>query len=98
MLPQHERTAPLNSIGTGPVHPQHPAATYAPISPFRRLLPFGIDEFFDVPLERTSHRRRPSKLFLQNKLALPARGDMLFDSAHLSLGEFLPGIPLQQFD
>jgi hypothetical protein len=48
-------------------HPRHPA------SPFRRLLPFGLDEFFDVPLERRSHRRRPTKLFLRPILSARAR-------------------------
>jgi hypothetical protein len=36
-----------------------------PISPFRRLLPFGLYEFFDVPPERRSHRRRPCEFFIQ---------------------------------
>jgi hypothetical protein len=30
--------------------------------------------------------------------AFGATGDVLFDSEHFGLGEFLQGIPLQQFD
>ena len=36
------------------------------VSPFRRLLPFGLDEFFDIPPKWRSHRRRrPSEFFVQ---------------------------------
>src|ERR1019366_9678906 len=100
--------APLyRSAHTGSTtRPQNPCTPTAspppprptPPSPFRRLLPLGIDEFFDVPFEWRSQRRRPTKLFLQTKPAFGATGDMLFDSEHFSLGEFLQGVPLQQFD
>jgi eukaryotic-like serine/threonine-protein kinase len=75
-----EVTDPKTNKDTPPPH--HPTL---PVSPFRRLLPFGLDEFFDVPLERRSHRRRPTNLFLQNKLALPARGNVLLDFLLLGL-------------
>ena len=100
--------APLyRSAHTGSTtRPQNPCTPTAspppprptPPSPFRRLLPLGIDEFFDVPFEWRSQRRRPTKLFLQTKPAFGATGDMLFDSEHFGLGEFLQGVPLQQFD
>src|ERR1017187_7265844 len=79
-------------------HVTEPATTTRhPASPFR-LLPFGLDELFDVPLERRSHRRRPSKFSLQMIPAFGATGDMLFDSAHFSLGEFLQGVALHHHD
>jgi hypothetical protein len=69
-----------------------------PVSPFRRLLPFGLDEFFYVPPEWRSHRRRPSEFFVQMIPAFRATGDMLFDSEHFSLGEFLQGVALHHHD
>jgi hypothetical protein len=75
-----------------------PRPTPHPFSPFRRLLPFGLDEFFDVPLERRPHRRRPPEFFVQMISAFGATGDMLFDSAHLRLGEFLQGVALHHHD
>ena len=58
----------------------------AAISPFRRsLLPFLLDHLLDLPPERRSHHRHPAKLFLQNKLALPARSNVLLDSLLLAL-------------
>src|ERR1017187_2064149 len=75
-----------------------PEYSTTPVSPLRRLLPFGLDEFFDVPLERRSHRRRPSEFFVQMIPAFGATGDVLFDSEHFSLGEFLQGIALHHSD
>ena len=75
-----------------------PPPVPAPFSPFRRLLPFGLDEFFDVPLERRSHRRRPSEFFVQMIPAFGATGDMLFDSEHFGLGEFLQSVALHHHD
>src|ERR1035441_6374325 len=64
--------APLyRSAHTGSTtRPQNPCTPSprpvpAPVSPFRRLLPFGLDEFFHVPPERRSHRRRPPEFFVQ---------------------------------
>src|ERR1022692_1547452 len=92
IVPPHfvqRRTGP---VPTAPRRPRHP------FSPLRRLLPFGLDEFFDVPLERRSHRRRPSEFFVQMIPAFGATGNMLFDSEHLSLGEFLQGVALHHHD
>src|ERR1035441_10547949 len=94
-------TGAVCSLPTGPVDPHHPPRSRHPphpLSPFRRLLPFGLDEFFDVPLERRSHRRRPSEFFVQMIPAFGATGDMLLDSEHFSLEEFLQGVALHHND
>src|ERR1022692_1351870 len=97
----HTATGPLRTNPQPPYTPKaipSPPPVPAPLSPFRRLLPFGIDEFFDVPLERRSHRRRPSEFFVQMIPAFGATGDMLLDSEHFSLEEFLQGVALHHND
>src|ERR1039458_746844 len=98
MLPPHERTESVSMRSRRQGTPPHPAAPPHPVSPFRRLLPFGLDEFFDVPLERRSHRRRPSQFPFQMIPAFGANGDMLFDSEHFSFGAFLQGVALHRHD
>ena len=46
-------------VADGRIRSAPPPPTPA-ISPFRRLLPFGVNEFFDVPPEWRSHRRHPT--------------------------------------
>lgn len=45
-----------------------------------------------------SHRRRPSEFFVQVIPAFRATGDMLFDSEHFGLGEFLQSVALHLDD
>src|ERR1039458_6164095 len=99
MLPPHgHRIAPDQSAAATPTasrrHPRHPH----PVSPFRRLLPFSLYEFFDVLPEWRSHRRRPSQFPFQMIPAFGANGDMLFDSEHFSFGAFLQGVALHRHD
>ena len=76
-----------------------PPPVPAPFSPLRRPLPaFVFDHLLNLPPKRRSHRRRLADLFLQNKLTLPPRGNVLFDSEHFSLGEFLQGVALHHHD
>src|ERR1017187_2248816 len=63
--PIHRPKSPSWTCGTKiTVAYQSPPPT-PPVSPFRRLLFFDLYEFFDVPPEWRSHRRRPSQFSLQ---------------------------------
>jgi len=60
------------SLLCGPALTTANPASCATVSP-SRLLPFRLDDLFDVPPERRSHHRHPTKLFLQIKSYRDAR-------------------------
>src|ERR1017187_5155772 len=88
------RASPVDPTASPPPAPK----PTPPVSPFRRLLALNLNQVSDLRHERRSPRCRPSQFSLQTIPAFGATGDMLFDSAHLSLGEFLQGVALRDHD
>src|SRR5690349_271947 len=89
-----------SSCETGQGKPKHPMRR--PVmngsTSGRSPLPFLLDHFLDPAPKRRSHRRRLSEFFVHIIPAFVATGDMLFDSEHFGLGEFLEGIALHRSD